>query len=185
MKLILASASPRRQELLKEAGFTFEVRLKNIEESYPEELKGEEVAEYLASLKAKAFEQEINADELIITADTVVRLEDKVLGKPKDREDAINILKLLSGKKHIVTTGVCLHSIAATESFSVHTEVYFKELSTEEIEYYVDNYKPYDKAGAYGIQEWIGYVGIEKINGSFYNVMGLPIQKLYERIREI
>lgn len=182
-KLILASGSPRRHQLLKDAGFSFEVRLKSTEEVWPSELEIEKVPEYLASLKADAFHGELQPDELLITADTVVCLRDKILGKPKDREEAIGMLQDLSGRKHTVITGVCLTTQGRRKSFSSLTDVYFKELSKEEIIYYVDNFRPLDKAGAYGIQEWIGYIGIQRIEGSFYNVMGLPIQQLYEKLK--
>ena len=161
-KLILASASPRRQQLMKDAGFTFEIRLKDIEETYPRELALEKVPEYLSRVKAEAFRGELKPDEVLVTADTVVCIHDKILGKPVDRTDAIRMLQELSGNRHLVIT-----------------------LSIEEIEFYVDTYKPFDKAGAYGIQEWIGYIGIERIEGSFYNVMGLPVQKLYETLRKL
>ena len=181
-RLILASASPRRQQLMKDAGLDFEIRLKEISERWPQTLPHTEVAEYLAKLKATAFKEELLADELLITADTVVCLDAKILGKPKNREDAIQILKEISGRKHTVITGVCLTTVTHQQSFSSHTDVYFKELTDDEIRFYVDTYKPFDKAGAYGIQEWIGYIGIKKIEGSFYNVMGLPIQQLYETL---
>ncbi|MEG1950633.1 MAG: Maf family nucleotide pyrophosphatase [Odoribacter sp.] len=182
-KIILASASPRRHQLMEEAGFKFEVRLKHTEEIYPKELQTEKIPEYLAYLKAKAFENELKADELLITADTIVCLGTKTLGKPAHREDAIEMLHQLSGHKHTVVTGVCLTTVRQQKSFSALTDVYFKNLTNEEIIYYIDHYKPFDKAGAYGIQEWIGYIGIERIDGSFYNVMGLPIQKLYEALK--
>ena len=181
-KLILASASPRRQQLMRDAGFHFDVRLKEIKEVWPSELDSRQVAEYLAILKATAFVGELADDELLITADTIVCLDAKILGKPKNREDAIQILKEISGRKHTVITGVCLTTVTHQQSFSSHTDVYFKELTDDEIRFYVDTYKPFDKAGAYGIQEWIGYIGIKKIEGSFYNVMGLPIQQLYETL---
>ena len=165
-KLILASASPRRQQLMKDAGFTFEVRLKNVEEKYPQEIHLEKVPEYLSKVKASAFREELKADEVLITADTVVCIHDRILGKPADRKEAISMLRKLSGNRHLVVTGV---------SVTTRTEIIF----------YVDTYKPFDKAGAYGIQEWIGYIGIERIEGSFYNVMGLPIQKLYETLRKL
>lgn len=184
-KLILASASPRRQQLMKDAGFTFEVRLKNIEEKYPHELHLENVPEYLSKVKASAFREELKADEVLITADTVVCIHDRILGKPADRKEAISMLQELSGNRHLVVTGVSVTTRMEQLSFSSRTDVFFKHLSNEEIEFYVDTYKPFDKAGAYGIQEWIGYIGIERIEGSFYNVMGLPIQKLYETLRKL
>jgi septum formation protein len=184
-KLILASASPRRQQLMKDAGFTFEVRLKNVEEKYPQELHWENVPEYLSKVKASAFREELKADEVLITADTVVCIHDRILGKPADRKEAISMLQELSGNRHLVVTGVSVTTRTEQLSFSSRTDVFFKRLSNEEIEFYVDTYKPFDKAGAYGIQEWIGYIGIERIEGSFYNVMGLPIQKLYETLRKL
>ena len=171
-KLILASASPRRHQLMCDAGFKFEVRLKHTEEIWPEGLAVEEVPEYLAGLKAKAFDGELKEGELLITADTVVCLDAKILGKPENREHAIEMLHRLSGRKHQVVTGVCLTTLQEHRSFSAYTDVYFKTLLDQEIICYVDTYKPFDKAGAYGIQEWIGYIGIERIEGSFYNVMG-------------
>ena len=184
-KLILASASPRRQQLMKDAGFTFEVRLKNVEEKYPQELHLENVPEYLSKVKASAFREELKADEVLITADTVVCIHDRILGKPADRKEAISMLQELSGNRHLVVTGVSVTTRTEQLSFSSRTDLFFKPLSNEEIEFYVDTYKPFDKAGAYGIQEWIGYIGIERIEGSFYNVMGLPIQKLYETLRKL
>ena len=184
-KLILASASPRRQQLMKDAGFTFEVWLKNVEEKYPQELHWENVPEYLSKVKASAFREELKADEVLITADTVVCIHDRILGKPADRKEAISMLRELSGNRHLVVTGVSVTTRTEQLSFSSRTDVFFKHLSNEEIIFYVDTYKPFDKAGAYGIQEWIGYIGIERIEGSFYNVMGLPIQKLYETLRKL
>ncbi|MDR1757171.1 MAG: Maf family nucleotide pyrophosphatase [Culturomica sp.] len=184
-KLILASASPRRQQLLRDAGFEFEVRTKEVEEVYPPELPVEQVPEYLARLKAEAFRSELRAGEWLITADTVVCLEGVLLGKPADRADAIRMLEALSGRKHTVISGVCLTAVDRQTAWSVATGVYFTELSAEEIARYVDVYKPFDKAGAYGIQEWIGYIGIERIEGSFYNVMGLPVQTLYRELKKL
>ena len=182
-KLILASASPRRHQLMRDAGFEFDVRLKPTEETWPFGMDCRRVPEYLACLKAKAFEGELLPDELLVTADTVVCLDEKILGKPKDRGEAIDMLHRLSGKRHTVVTGVCLTSAEQQKSFSVFTDVFFKELTDDEICHYVDAYQPFDKAGAYGIQEWIGYIGIQRINGSFYNVMGLPVQQLYEALK--
>lgn len=183
-KLILASSSPRRHQLMCDAGFKFEVKLKYTDEKWPEGLESVQVPEYLSRLKAKAFEGEIKPGELLITADTVVCLDAKILGKPKDREDAIQMLHQLSGRKHTVVTGVCLTTLACQKTFSAFTDVYFKSLTDQEIECYVDSYKPFDKAGAYGIQEWIGYIGVTRIDGSFYNVMGLPVQQLYEALKQ-
>jgi len=181
-KYILASQSPRRQFLLKDAGLNFEVRVKEVEEVFSPTLKREEIPLYLCELKANAFEGEIPKDTIVITADTVVWINDKVLNKPLSPEEAIEMLKLLSGKKHEVITAVCLRSRDKSSSFYAVTEVYFKQLTTEEINFYVNTYKPFDKAGAYGAQEWIGYVGVEKIVGSYFNVMGLPVKELYEEL---
>ena len=182
-KIILASGSPRRHQLMRDAGFDFEVRLKSTEEIYPDTLPAERIPEFLSCLKAAAFKDELKENELLITADTIVCLGAKVLGKPQDRDGAIEMLRQLSGRKHKVVTGVCLTTSGKQQTFSAFTDVYFKELTEEEIVYYIDHYKPFDKAGAYGIQEWIGYIGIERIDGSFYNVMGLPVQKLYETLK--
>lgn len=181
---ILASKSPRRNELLKSLGIDFKVETKEVDEVYPEILSKEEIPVYLAKLKARAFLNEISDKDLVITADTIVWLNGKVLGKPKDKQEAILMLNELSGNQHQVITGVCLTSKEKDHAFYSTSDVYFKQLSTDEIEYYVSEFKPYDKAGAYGIQEWIGSIGISHIEGSFYNVMGLPIQKLYEEIQK-
>ncbi len=182
-KIILASASPRRQELLKQMEVPFTVKLKEVEEICPSDLKGEEVTEYLASLKADAFSDELQPDELLITADTIVWHNDKVLGKPKTQDDAVRILRRLSGDTHQVITSVCLKSTSKKIVFSEVTQVTFKHLSEDEISFYVDNYRPFDKAGSYGIQEWIGHIGILKIEGSYFNVMGLPTQQLYQHLK--
>jgi len=183
--VILASASPRRHELLRELGITFRIETRSVEENYPSGLTEEDIAIHLSELKAAAFEKEFfNENILLITADTIVSIDSRILGKPPTREDAINTLWQLSGKMHRVITGMSIRTREKEVNFAVNTDVYFKELSEEEIIYYVDQYKPYDKAGAYGIQEWIGYIGIEKINGSFYNVMGLPVLRLYEELRK-
>lgn len=181
--LILASSSPRRQQLMRDAGMTFEVRTKEVEERYPADLTAEEIPVYLSKLKASAFEKELKPNDLLITADTVVCLHGEVIGKPHDREDAIRILQRLSGNRHTVVTGLCLTTAKQQRVLSVSTDVYFRTLEEDEILYYIDTYKPFDKAGAYGIQEWIGYVGIERIDGSFYNVMGLPVQTLYRELK--
>ncbi|MDB4533736.1 Maf family nucleotide pyrophosphatase [Vicingaceae bacterium] len=180
--IILASKSPRRQNLLKELGFEFEIKTKEIEEIYPPELEREDVAVFLSKLKASAFISDLKENDLVLTSDTIVCLNDEIIGKPTDRSDSIKMLGKLSGNKHEVITAVTLTSVDKQHTFYDVTEVYFKELSSEEIEYYVDNYKPFDKAGSYGIQEWIGYVGIEKINGSYFNVMGLPVKRVYDEI---
>jgi septum formation protein len=181
-QLILASQSPRRHEMLKELGLIFEIRTKEIEEVYPDGLEPEQIPVYLSELKAKAFEKDIKANELVITADTIVCVDDWILGKPKDREDAVKMLNALSNRSHQVISGVCLMSKKKKVSFSTVTNVHFKALSEEEIDYYIDNYQPFDKAGAYGIQEWIGFIGIDGIEGSYFNVVGLPIQRLYQEL---
>ena len=181
-QLILASQSPRRHQMLKELGLDFKIQTKDVEEVYPDHLKGEEIPVYLAKLKAEAFVLNMNEKELVITADTIVCVDDIVLGKPKNRDEAVGMLQMLSGRSHQVISGVCLKSKEKEVSFSTTTHVHFKELSLEEIDYYIDNYKPFDKAGAYGIQEWIGFVGIDGIEGSYFNVVGLPIQRLYQEL---
>ena len=182
-KLILASNSPRRKELLAGLGVPFEVRvLQDIDEHYPESLPVNEVARYIAKEKADAYRRIVAPDELIITADTVVIVGDEILGKPIDEADAVRMLKLLSGRTHQVTTGVCLLTAEKERCFDVTTDVTFKTLTDEEIHYYVDRYRPFDKAGAYGIQEWIGYIGVTGLNGSYYNVMGLPVQRIYQEL---
>ena len=182
-KLILASNSPRRKELLAGLGVPFEVRvLQDIDEHYPESLPVNEVARYIAKEKADAYRRIVAADELIITADTVVIVGDEILGKPMDEADAVRMLRLLSGRTHQVTTGVCLLTAEKEHCFDVTTDVTFKTLTDEEIHYYVNRYRPFDKAGAYGIQEWIGYIGVTGLNGSYYNVMGLPVQRIYQEL---
>lgn len=184
-KTILASNSPRRKELLAGLDVQFEVRIiPGIDESYPDILPTMEIAEYIAQKKAKAYRETMADDELIITADTIVVLDDKVLGKPKDAEEARCMLHALSGKTHQVVTGVVLTTKELQKHFSVVSNVTFKALSDNEIDYYVDTYKPMDKAGAYGIQEWIGYVGVTRLEGSYFNVMGLPVQRIYEAMKE-
>ena len=178
--IILASKSPRRQELLRGMGVNFEILTKETPEEYLADLPLDEVPKYLSLQKSLAFnEDELPADYLLITSDTVVICEGEILGKPKDREDAARMLRLLSGKTHHVVTGVTVRSAEKTESFAVRSNVTFATLDADEIDYYIEHCKPYDKAGAYGIQEWIGYVGISGLEGSFYNVMGLPTRKLY------
>lgn len=183
-KLVLASASPRRQQLLKELGLEFEVRPADVDEFYPETLGMTAIPEYLAQLKADVLVPDMADDELLITADTIVWKDDKVLGKPADKNEAFEMLKALSGTQHQVITGINLQSKEKKVSFHAVTEVWFDDLKDEEINFYIEKYKPYDKAGAYGIQEWIGFVGIYKIEGSFYNVMGLPVHKLYQYLNE-
>ena len=184
-KIVLGSNSPRRRELLAGLDIDFEVRtISGIDESYPENLKEEDVPVYIAKKKANAYKSSMAANELLITADTVVWTFDKILGKPKDREDAVSMIQTLSGHVHEVITGVCVATKDRQIDFSVFSAVSFSKLDEEEIAYYVDKYKPFDKAGSYGIQEWIGYVGVESINGSFYNAMGLPIQRLYQELKK-
>jgi septum formation protein len=181
--LILASSSPRRQYLMREAGFTFSVEKPDVNEDFPETLPVEQVARYLALKKAEYFRQNIR-NEIIVTADTVVILDNKILNKPADKPEAIEMLTTLSGKTHLVMTGVCILTAEKEECFDDTTEVTFKTLSPQEIEYYIDNYKPYDKAGAYGAQDFIGMIAIEKIKGSYFNVMGLPIHKVYQHLKD-
>ena len=182
-QLILASGSPRRKQLLEQLGLPFSVEVRQVDESFPEGLTPVEVAEYISRLKADAFrEKDMGDRELVITADTVVTLDEHILGKPVDREDALRILNMLSGHTHQVITGVTIKSKTKQHTFSVSTDVVFKQLDQDEIAYYVDTFKPYDKAGTYGIQEWIGHAAIEKIEGSYFNVMGLPTHRLYEEL---
>lgn len=181
--LILASRSPRRQMLLRGLDLVFEVKVKNTKEVFPEDMDYTKVPEYLAQLKAGAFVQkDLDKNSIIITADTIVILENEIIGKPKSKKEAKQMLQRLSGKEHTVITGVCLTSNEQQRVFSARSEVLFRTLNDADIEYYVEEYSPLDKAGSYGIQEWIGYVAIEKINGSFYNVMGLPTQMLFEEL---
>ena len=183
--IILASKSPRRQELLRGMGVDFEILTKETPENYPADLPLDEVPKYLSLQKSLAFnDNELPADYLLITSDTVVICEGEILGKPKNREDATRMLQLLSGKTHHVVTGVTVRSAKKTESFAVRSNVTFAQLDDEEIDYYIEHCKPFDKAGAYGIQEWIGYVGICGLEGSFYNVMGLPTRKLYQCLKD-
>ena len=184
-KIILASNSPRRRELLAGLGYTYEVRvLKGIDESYPTSLRGSEVASYISRAKAEAYRATMAADELIITADTIVCLNNQVLGKPADEAEAIAMLRSLSGRTHQVYTGVTIVTSEATSTFVSRSDVTFAALTDEEICHYVTNYRPMDKAGAYGIQEWIGYIGVERIEGSYFNVMGLPVQRLYTEMKK-
>ena len=183
--LILASASPRRRQLMEEAGMRFTLAAKfECDENYPATLPAAEVASYLSALKSDAYPETLSDNEILITADTTVVVGDAVLGKPADREEACQMLRSMSGRSHKVYTGVTLRSREKKRTFAVETLVYFREMSEEEIAYYVDNYRPFDKAGAYGIQEWIGYVAIERIEGSFFNVMGLPVQRLYTELMD-
>ena len=185
-RIFLASNSPRRKELLSGLGIPFEVRVNgDIDESYPSDLPPEAIPLHISRKKAAAYLQTMSADELIITADTVVVASGEILGKPVDASDAHRMLRLLSGTTHQVITGVCLTTTDHQVAFSVTTDVTFKDLSDEEIHYYIDHYRPYDKAGAYGIQEWIGYIGVIGLHGSYFNVMGLPIQRIYEELRKM
>jgi septum formation protein len=184
-KLILATQSPRRHYLMKEVGFNFEIIIPdNIEEVYPETLSEMEVPAFLADLKASWFEGKLTEKEIVITADTIVAIEGHVLGKPANFDEAVAMLKMLSGKCHDVVTSVCILSKNKKKIFSNISRVFFKKLTEDEILYYVNQYKPYDKAGAYGAQEWIGYIGIDKIEGTYFNVMGLPIHMLYNELEK-
>jgi septum formation protein len=183
--LILASGSPRRQQFFKDLDLDFEIRLKEIEEVYPPELKAGEITNYLAELKASAFEGELNENEILITSDTIVWHNNKALGKPKDEQDAFAILKSLSNATHEVITSVCFKTKEKSEIISEITKVTFNTLSDESIRYYLTHYKPYDKAGAYGIQEWIGFIGVAKIEGSYTNVMGMPTDKVYDYLNNL
>lgn len=185
-EVILASNSPRRKELLAGLGVDYEVRtLPDVDESYPETLQGADIPLYIAKEKADAYVAMMQPGELMITADTIVWLDGKVLGKPRDREDALQMLRTMSGRTHEVFTGVCITTTDWQRSFTAQTEVRFATLSEEEIAYYVDNFQPMDKAGAYGVQEWIGFIGVENISGSYYNIMGLPVQKLYRELLKV
>ena len=184
-KLILASGSPRRQQFFKDLDLDFEIRLKEIEEIFPPELKAEEITNYLAKLKASAFEGELNESEILITSDTIVWHKGKALGKPKDTQDAFEILKSLSNATHEVITSVCFKTKEETTLIHEITKVTFNVISNEAIRYYIENYKPFDKAGAYGIQEWIGFVGVSKIEGSYANVMGMPTDKVFEYLSKL
>ena len=184
-KIILASGSPRRQQFFKEMNLDFEIRLKEIEETYPDTLQGVEITNYLAILKSQAFEGELEPNAILITSDTIVWLDGKALGKPKDYDDAVQILKSLSNTTHEVITSVCFKTINKTETLFDVTKVTFNTLTENEIRYYLDNYKPFDKAGAYGIQDWIGLIGISKIEGSYTNVVGLPTHLVYDYLNKI
>ena len=183
-KIILASKSPRRSFLMREAGFEFEVRTREIDESFPPEMPVEEVAEFLAKKKADGVMDFMENDEIIITSDTVVILNNKIYGKPKDYDDALRILREISGTTHRVITGVCIRSKEKEQSFSDITDVTIGEMTDDEIHYYLKKCEPLDKAGAYGIQEWLGYVKVLRIEGSYANVMGLPVHRVYEVLRD-
>ncbi len=184
IKLILASKSPRRQSLIESLGFPFEVRIKEVDEVYPSEMETDKVPVFLAELKAEPLVDQLQQNEVLITSDTVVINNDKILGKPKDYNDAFQMLQSLSGKSHKVVTGVCIQSLNDKISFAETTIVHFATLSKNEIEFYIENYKPFDKAGSYGIQEWIGAIAVHKIEGCYYNVMGLPVHKVYKTLQE-
>lgn len=184
LKIILASASPRRKELLAGLDLDFEVKvIKGVSESYPESLRAEEVPQYISREKAAAYQ--VADDELLLTADTVVVVDNTILGKPHDADDARRMLRLVSGRTHQVVTGVTLTTTKAQKTFGGTTDVTFRQLTDDEINYYISHYRPFDKAGAYGIQEWIGYIGVTSIYGSYYNVMGLPVQRIYQEIMKM
>ncbi len=185
-KIVLASNSPRRKELLSGLGVDYVVKtLPDVDETYPGGLNEEDIAKHIARGKAEAYREVMNDDELVITADTIVWLEGTVMGKPKDEEDAREMLRRLSGKTHQVVTGVCLTTTSMQKTFATVTDVTFSNLTEEEIDYYVTRYRPMDKAGSYGVQEWIGFVGVENLSGSYFNVMGLPIQRLYTELKKL
>ena len=184
-RIILASASPRRQQFFKDLDLNFEIRIKEIDEIYPIELKSTEITAYLAELKASAFDGTLAHDELLITSDTLVWLENAALGKPKNHDDAFDMLQNLSNKTHEVITSVCFATASKKETISETTKVTFTELSDDQIHYYLDHYKPFDKAGSYGIQDWIGLIGISKIEGSYTNVVGLPTEKVYHYLKNL
>lgn len=184
-KIILASASPRRKELLGGLGVEFTIDTKNsFEEIAPEGLPFTQYPEYMAKGKSHGFHRDLLTDEILVTADTMVLCSDEIMGKPTDRADAIRMVQKLQNNRHSVLTGVCIRSLEKEVCFTASTDVFFDELSQEEIEYYVDTYRPFDKAGAYGVQEWVGYAGIKRIEGSYFNVVGLPVQMLYQKLKE-
>jgi septum formation protein len=183
--IILASGSPRRQQFFKDLDLNFSVRLKNVEEIFPPNLQGHQITDYLSLLKAEAFSGELQQNDLLITSDTIVWLKNKALGKPKNATEAFEMLRKLSGNKHEVITSVAITNLKFQKVINDSTTVYFRKLNDEEIQYYIDNYQPFDKAGSYGIQEWIGKIGIEKIEGSYFTVMGLPVHKLYKELQNL
>jgi septum formation protein len=182
-RIILASRSPRRQQLLHELGLKFDVVIKEYDENFPEDLEGDEIARYIAHGKAATFKNQLSVNDIVIAADTIVWCNKKVLGKPRDEEEAISILKEISGNTHEVITGVSIRSYSREITFSESTKVTFEVFTDEEIAYYTSYYKPYDKAGAYGIQEWIGIIACSHIDGSYFNVVGLPVQRLYKELQ--
>jgi septum formation protein len=182
-KIILGSQSIRRQKLLQKLNIDLEIRTADIDESFPSDLEADTIPEYIAKQKAKALRHSLKTNELLITADTIVILDSEIYGKPQNFNHAVEMLKRLSGRTHKVITGICFTTLDKQKLFSVATDVTFSKLDDYEIEYYINKYKPYDKAGSYGIQDWIGFVGVEKIDGSFYNVMGLPIQTIYKELK--
>ncbi len=184
-QLILASGSPRRKSFLQDLGLEFETRIKEINESYPVHLKGKYISEYLAKLKAVPFLEELKEDDILITADTIVWLEGRALGKPKNKQEARQMLRSLSNKTHEVISSVALTTLKNQVITSDKTKVSFKDLSDKEIDYYIDNFKPFDKAGGYGIQEWLGFIGVKRIEGSYFNVVGFPVQKFYEALHKV
>lgn len=184
-QLILASGSPRRKSFLQDLGLEFEIRIKEIIESYPVHLKGKDISEYLAKLKAVPFLEELKEKDILITADTIVWLEGRALGKPKNKQEAREMLRSLSNKTHEVISSVALTTLKNQVIISDKTRVSFKDLSDKEIDYYIDNFKPFDKAGGYGIQEWLGFIGIKRIEGSYFNVVGFPVQKFYEALHKV
>lgn len=183
--IILASNSPRRQELIKSLDIPFSIKTKEVEETYPKELKHSEITDFLADLKATPFKKELKENELLITSDTIVWINKRALGKPKNYKEAFQMLKEISNNKHEVITSICITSKSFRKTVNDTTFVNFRELSDEEIDYYINTYKPFDKAGAYGIQEWIGKIGITKIEGSYFNVMGFPVHKLYKELSKL
>lgn len=184
-KVVLASKSPRRQELLSDLDIEFDVLVPNVDESYPDTLNSDDVAEYISRQKAEPFVNSVDSQTIVITSDTVVVVGDNVLGKPKDRNEAVKMLEMLSGVTHKVISAVSIVTSKGVSSFSDVTLVNFRALTSDEIDYYIDNYSPFDKAGGYGIQEWIGYVAIDKIEGSYFNVVGLPVEKLYRKLNQL
>ena len=183
--IILASGSPRRQEFLKTLDIDFKIQLKSIEEIYPENLKHSEISDYLSVLKAEPFRNELQENDILITSDTIVWHNNQALGKPKDEQDAFDMIALMSGKTHEVITSVCFSSREKQHVINDITKVTFKDFSEEEIRYYINNYKPFDKAGAYGIQEWIGQIGVTHLEGSYFNVMGFPVHLVYKTLRNL